>query len=59
MPNEKSPISSNYNRAALMKLKESIDNKSTGSGSNSALAFNQNIQRSVERPKISNEHPRR
>ena len=49
MPNEKSPISSNYNRAALMKLKESIDKKSSGSGSNSALAFNQNIQRSVER----------
>ena len=49
MPNEKSPINSNYNRAALLKLKESIDNKSSGSTSNSALAFNKNIQRSVER----------
>ena len=59
MPNEKSPINSNYNRAALLKLKESIDNKSAGSTSNSALAFNQNMQRSVERQQMSNEHPRR
>ena len=59
MPNEKSPINPNYNRAALLKLKESIDNKSAGSTSNSALAFNQNMQRSVERQQMSNEHPRR
>ena len=39
---EKSSVDPNWNRAALMKLKESIDHKSVGSasGSNSALAFN-------------------
>ena len=59
IPAEKSPISSNFNRAALLKLKESIDNKSTGSASNSALAFNQNIAGSEERQQLSNERPRR
>ena len=59
IPAEKSPISSNFNRAALLKLKESIDNKSTGSASNSALAFNQNIPGSEERQQLSNERPRR
>ena len=57
MSKDKSPA--NYNRAALLKLKESIDNKSSGSASNSALAFNQNVQRSVERSQLSNERPRR
>ena len=58
---DKSSIDPNWNRAALMKLKESIDHKSIGSanGSISALAFNQNMQRSVERSQMSNERPRR